>query len=471
MWTKLLVLILSMISVHIFAWEQSSGQEVHIKSISDHVFIVSHQVLGDQSVVKTKKGLMVFDSFWSEKSAREFKEAISKAFNRDDFSHVINMTDRLDFIGGNKAYTNAVIVGHEYIPTKYRSDEAVETELKELIEFWRGAEESNQNRLNGIEEGSEQKKETLNWIEQCSRRYKELESGYSLLLPQITYSDRMTLNLDDITINLIWFGETGNYRGLTMAVIPEEKVAILSRSIINPSMHLGPYPQPDFAYLNVPRWIASFEEILEGEKAVDTIIFSDYDLVISREKLHKNLEYIRRLWNRVKSLENEGMDLEEIQDRLSFDKIFYFVKEMPLYINRGDGMTRFQHNLHIMLFFLQGKTLASKFIEDGGIDFLQVSLKKIRELRDHGEEIYFHEMYLNRIAYVWMNMGKYSEAIEVLKLAIEALPKAFNLYDSLGEAYLKIGDKMNAIENFKRSLELNPNNDNAKKMLEQLQKK
>lgn len=44
-------------------------------------------------------------------------------------------------------------------------------------------------------------------------------------------------------------------------------------------------------------------------------------------------------------------------------------------------------------------------------------------------------------------------------------------YDSLGEAFMKTGEKDLAIKNYEKSLELNPNNDNAKKMLENLRKK
>lgn len=446
------------------------AQEFKIKSISDHVLVVSHPVLGDQAVIKTKKGLVVFESFWSNKTANEFKEAITKELKRADFKYLVNMTDRLDFMGGNTAYTNALKVGHENILSKYKSKEAVNKELKELIELWQGAVTMNRNRLDKIEKGSEQEKQTLNWIGQCTKRYSELEN-YELELPQITYKDRITLDLDDITINLIWFGEVGNYTGLTMAVIPEDKIAILSRSIINPNMHFAPNPTPDFVYLNVPRWISSFEEILEGNNAVETIIFSDYDLIISRQVLHENLEYIRKLWNRVNVLKNEGKNLDEITDQLSFDKEFSFVKEMSLYKRYGEGMTKFQHEGHLMLFFLQGKKLASKIIEDGGIDSLHASLQKIRDLRDHGEDIYFHEMYMNRIAYLWMEKGKYSEAIEVLKLAIEALPRSNNLYDSLAEAYLKNGQTELAIKNYKKALELNPQNENARKELERLQKK
>ena len=45
-------------------------------------------------------------------------------------------------------------------------------------------------------------------------------------------------------------------------------------------------------------------------------------------------------------------------------------------------------------------------------------------------------------------------------------PNDSNAYDSLGEAFMNAGRKDDAITNYKKSLELNPKNDNAVKMLE-----
>ncbi len=51
---------------------------------------------------------------------------------------------------------------------------------------------------------------------------------------------------------------------------------------------------------------------------------------------------------------------------------------------------------------------------------------------------------------------------------VKAYPEAFNTYDSLGEAFMKLGKKELAIRNYEKSLELNPNNKNADRMLEKL---
>jgi tetratricopeptide (TPR) repeat protein len=47
-------------------------------------------------------------------------------------------------------------------------------------------------------------------------------------------------------------------------------------------------------------------------------------------------------------------------------------------------------------------------------------------------------------------------------------PNIANTYDSLGEAYLKSGNKELAIENYSKVLEMDPKNKNAEKILKDL---
>jgi tetratricopeptide (TPR) repeat protein len=61
------------------------------------------------------------------------------------------------------------------------------------------------------------------------------------------------------------------------------------------------------------------------------------------------------------------------------------------------------------------------------------------------------------------------EAIELLKLDLQLFPDSGDGYDSLGEAYMKSGQKKLAIESYKKSLEKNPGNTNARDKLKQLQ--
>ncbi len=80
----------------------------------------------------------------------------------------------------------------------------------------------------------------------------------------------------------------------------------------------------------------------------------------------------------------------------------------------------------------------------------------------------FRESELNTLGYQLLRMNKIIEAIEIFKLNVEAYPQSSNVYDSLGEAYMIQGNKEQAIMNYEKSLEINPENTNAVEMLKKL---
>ena len=77
---------------------------------------------------------------------------------------------------------------------------------------------------------------------------------------------------------------------------------------------------------------------------------------------------------------------------------------------------------------------------------------------------------INRQGYDLLGSGRSALAKDLFKVNMVLYPKSSNVYDSFGEACMKNGDKLLAIANYKKSLELDPGNKNALKMLEELQK-
>src|SRR6516164_4246416 len=82
----------------------------------------------------------------------------------------------------------------------------------------------------------------------------------------------------------------------------------------------------------------------------------------------------------------------------------------------------------------------------------------------------FNDGALNRIGYDLLERDRVSDAITVFQLNAEEYPKVANVYDSLAEAYAKAGNRRLAIENYKRSLELDLKNQNAIDHLKDLEK-
>jgi CubicO group peptidase (beta-lactamase class C family) len=108
----------------------------------------------------------------------------------------------------------------------------------------------------------------------------------------------------------------------------------------------------------------------------------------------------------------------------------------------------------------------SEALESGGAE---AAIARYHELKEnHPDEYDFGENQLNGLCYRLMDRGDLEGAIAVCKLNVELFPEASNPYDSLGEAYMKAGETELAIQNYARSLELDPENTNAVRQLMKL---
>jgi cyclase len=92
----------------------------------------------------------------------------------------------------------------------------------------------------------------------------------------------------------------------------------------------------------------------------------------------------------------------------------------------------------------------------------------IRRLLAARSAYYFLEREFNQLGYNLLNEGKPAAAIEVFKITVGLYPGSWNAYDSLGEAYAIGGNKELAIENYEKSLKLNPDSRSGGDALRQL---
>jgi tetratricopeptide (TPR) repeat protein len=93
---------------------------------------------------------------------------------------------------------------------------------------------------------------------------------------------------------------------------------------------------------------------------------------------------------------------------------------------------------------------------------LEAALRRYAELKatrfaDHD----VHEGRINYWGYRYLEKGNTAAAIALFKINVELFPQSWNVYDSLGEAYMKSGQRELGIQNYQRSLELKPQNGNG----------
>jgi uncharacterized membrane protein len=112
--------------------------------------------------------------------------------------------------------------------------------------------------------------------------------------------------------------------------------------------------------------------------------------------------------------------------------------------------------------------MLSTTIASSGVD---AAVKQYRELEASASHTTynFDEDQLNGLGYQLINQKKFGDAIRIFQLNVQAYQQSSNAYDSLGEAYMDAGDKVQAIASYRKSLELNPKNANAVSMLRKLE--
>jgi CubicO group peptidase (beta-lactamase class C family) len=91
--------------------------------------------------------------------------------------------------------------------------------------------------------------------------------------------------------------------------------------------------------------------------------------------------------------------------------------------------------------------------------------------RAQGPAIKFGPGDLNECGYMLLGVGRTDGATQVFEANVALYPQDANAHDSLGEAYMAAGKKELAVKSYERSLQLNPNNENAEKMLKRLRAK
>ena len=80
------------------------------------------------------------------------------------------------------------------------------------------------------------------------------------------------------------------------------------------------------------------------------------------------------------------------------------------------------------------------------------------------------EQSMNSLGYRLLGQKRLDDAIKIFELNVKRFPNSGNVYDSLAEAYMNKGDRVAAIKNYEKSLELDPKNSGAVEMLRKLRK-
>ena len=140
--------------------------------------------------------------------------------------------------------------------------------------------------------------------------------------------------------------------------------------------------------------------------------------------------------------------------------------QSPHYIQHYDAASVIENIKRVL--YPNANVALRKIYKEKGADSAIARSKKMKQT--YPSE-YFQENILNSLGYAALANKDTTGAIRLFVVNVIFHPASSNVYDSLGEAYMDAGNKKEAVKNYERSLALDPNNNNAVRMLKKLKDK
>lgn len=279
----------------------------------------------------TAKGLVVVDATGSPHTAGLLRGVIEEEFGRDDFAYLVQTHYHWDHAWGNAAFPEATIVAHAAAREMINRDRTL---LPDILSNRRQHLREVEDELAALDQDSPERGPLELRRAFQERSVRGMEGGFDIRTPEITFTDRLELDLGDLTLHLAFFGRAHSGNDV-LVQIPEEELLLTGDLFLD----IGWLPLfaglPD---LDIPRWIKVLTVALDGEDPVSQVVPGHRE-AWSREKFELWRGYIVDLWEGVKLAKAEGGTLEEALGRFPLDERFDYLKDLD---HTEEELVRFQ---------------------------------------------------------------------------------------------------------------------------------
>ena len=186
-------------------------------------------------------------------------------------------------------------------------------------------------------------------------------------------------------------------------------------------------------------------------------------------KVYNNNDELHIDWRGTKNIKPLQIDsntffIKEINNKIQFvfnpkDSIDYIV----LVPKNKDEVINFDYPK-----MEKNQKLPKEYLQDNQFDKALEAYINIKQ-KDSLNPI-IDQGHINRLGYYELRNENFEMAINYFKININLYPKSSNVYDSLGEAFMKSGDTITAIEYYSKAVSINPENRSSKRQLDKLKK-
>jgi len=306
------------------------GEYVRIERISERVLLAYWLGTGRCNItaIQSEKGLVVVDTEMSPRIMAPIKARIEKEFGRSDWAYVINTHAHIHHASGNSLFKDAVIVGHDNLPGDMEwlvRKQADPDRKRKTIDSARLTLQNLSATLLRFRRNSLQARLIQGEIEFYKRYIQDVQEGFEIVPPSLTFADRHTLDLGDLKLELVFFGK-GHSLSDTLVYVPQEQL-LVTGAIVYQRRHL-PEIGEESQFRDVHRFMQVLDEFLADGVKISHVVPSHSPRLVKND-LRPVLGYYQKMLKEGRAARKEGLTLEQATERMAVRKKFPEFHEPP----------------------------------------------------------------------------------------------------------------------------------------------
>jgi glyoxylase-like metal-dependent hydrolase (beta-lactamase superfamily II) len=454
------------------AAESVEGLPLHVKTIAPgavRIWVGNYVSSTAVCAIATKKGIVVIDTTELPKLDQAFRKVIARELGRNDFKYLINTHGHSDHTNGNGVYADCQIIAHERVPSMMRENF---NDIPRLVAWYKEDIQREKEQVASGKLTAEQKAVTEEHQAIDMLTVEFLNSSPKPTFPNKTFRDQLVLNCGDVTFELYQSGGT-HTRSDIFILVPQKGILFTGDMMADKWLTDAPGCLATFAVrsgeaADYPVLIKNWQALLERKDEIKQYIPGHWNGELSYEGFKARFDYLTALLADIDALVKAKGDFDQFVAGYSLKSKFPHLVGSPGITDRGHLMSIG----HLYQIF-SGKISVSDSLQGlfASPDTFGSEFSKLKEEILKARDKYFYiEAELNGLGYFLLQQQKQVEgAIQLFELNVELHPGSWNAWDSLAEAYYTKGEKAKALELYKKSVELNPDNDNGKNFIERIE--
>jgi glyoxylase-like metal-dependent hydrolase (beta-lactamase superfamily II) len=453
------------------AAESVEGLPLHVSKFAPgvvRVWVGDHVSSTAVSAIATKKGIVVVDTTNIPKLDQAFRKVIARELGRSDFKYLINTHGHVDHVSGNGVYADCQIIAHENVKAMM---EEMFKDIPRRSEWNTEYIKEQREQLAAGKVAAEKKAAAEEQLVVSTLTAEYLNSSPKPTFPTRTFKEKMSLDCGDVTFELFQAGGT-HTRSDIFILVPQKGILFTGDMMADKWLTETPGCLATFAIRtgmaeDYPVLVKNWQALIERKDGIQHFITGHWNGELSFEGFLARFNYLKTLLSDVEVMAKAGGDFNQFMTGYALKDKFPALVGSPGITNQGHQMS-LQHLYQVY----SGKIALSAAIQGllGRDNFSAGFAELSGDVLKDRKKYFYSDAELNGLGYWLLQQLKDKEgASQIFQLNTELHPDSWNAFDSLAEACYERGEKQKALEHYKKSLQLNPENENGRKFIARIE--